>query len=117
MNTKNKIGIMAITALAGLTFAATNVQNPAKASAWHSSAIPAKLRGHWYAKANPHQGVIISRHAFKFSGESTVKGVKWRYVGNNFYRLKGRYDNSSSLVHYFGPHKMSMNSFWHSYFR
>ncbi|GEP25337.1 hypothetical protein [Lentilactobacillus diolivorans] len=88
------------------------------ASSWHTSAIPYRLRGHWYATANPNYGVKIYRHYIHFSGEKSVHVTKWKYLGNHFYKF--RYSNAygdSNSLHYFSPHKISMNSFWHSYFR
>ena len=100
-----------VTALSFGMFVGTS---QASASTWHSSAIPAKLRGTWHATGNYSYKFKITKHSFKYSGEGTVKRLKWRYVGNRFYRLKGS-DGSSILVHYFNRHKMTSNSYWHTY--
>ncbi|GAK47761.1 hypothetical protein LOSG293_110770 [Secundilactobacillus oryzae JCM 18671] len=85
----------------------------ANAASWHSSAIPAKLRAHWRAKQNYGYSFKITKHAFKYSGESTCKNVKWKYRGNNFYYLKS--NQGTILVHYFNHHKLTSNSMWHTY--
>jgi hypothetical protein len=91
----------------------------AQASSWHTSAaIPAHLRGHWYAKYDHSQGVKIYRHNIRYTGESAAHVTAWKYAGNHFYKFK--YAHSSGftiLLHYFGPHKISMNSMMHSYFK
>lgn len=94
-------------------------QSNASAATWHSSAVPAKLRGTWHAKQNYGYKFKITAHTLKYSGESRDSHLKWRYLGNGFYRLKGNRDLSgdSVLVHYFNRHKLSSNSMWHSYIR
>lgn len=107
------LGVAALSFGGAITFAPATVE----ASSWHSSAIPYRLRGHWYAKANPHQGVNIYRHYIHYSGEKSLH-VKWKYIGNHFYKFyPTNYGGGAFSLHYFGPHKITMESFWHSYFR
>lgn len=112
-----RIIISAAVLSVSLSTALVKISSPAQAATWHSSTIPAKLRGHWHAKQNHRQGVHIYKHSIHYTGEKTVK-VKWRYVGNRSYRFK--YANSyGDTIHlrYYNHHKMTMNSFWHSYYR
>lgn len=104
-------------ALTSLSLALFSMPTSVQASAWHTSAIPSKLRGHWYASDNHHQGVHIHKHTIHYSGEKSTR-VKWRYVGHKSYRFK--YAHSAGfIIHlkYYNQHKITMNSFWHSYYR
>lgn len=103
-----------LSGLTALSFGMVVSAVPANASTWHSTSVPSKLRGTWHATDNYNYKFKITKHSFKYSGEGTVKHLKWRYVGNHFYRLKGS-NGSSILVHYFNRHKMTSNSYWHSY--
>lgn len=109
------LGTVAFTIGAILPFSEIN----ANASTWHSSAIPSKLRGTWHAKQNYGYTLKITAHTLKYSGEHRDSHLKWRYSGHGFYRLKGNGDHygDTILVHYFNHHKLSSNSFWHSYIR
>ncbi|MCT3392877.1 hypothetical protein [Lentilactobacillus hilgardii] len=114
---KTAIVLLASTSL-GISIGSTINQNTAQAFSWHSSAIPTKLQGYWYATANHHQGVGIYRHYIRYSGEKAAHITKWRYAGNHFYKFHYTHSGGFTiLLHYFGPHKITMDSFWHSYFR
>lgn len=119
MKLKPSVLITALSLSMGITALPAVNQSSAHASSWHTSAsIPVPLRGHWYAKANPRQGVNIYRHYIHFSGEKSVRITKWRYVGNHFYHFHYRGDQGyPTSLHYFSSHKITMNSFWHTYFR
>jgi len=107
--------LVGTTLLAGLSLTLTAV--PVQAATWHSSSIPSKLRGYWRAKDNHSQGVHIYKHSIHYSDEKAVK-VKWRYIGHHSYRFK--YANPyGDTIHlkYYNHHKITMNSFWHSYYR
>lgn len=86
----------------------------ANAAKWHTSAIPQKLCGCWRAKDNYHYVFKITKYTFKYSGEKTSKKVKWRYLGKNKYSLKDK-NGSIIHVHYIGRHKLTSNSYWHTY--
>lgn len=121
MKTKNitMLGVTALSLGAGLAATQTN----ADASAWHRSAIPAHLQGNWKAKQDHTSGVKIYRYTIRFygyGGSNTIRHAQWKYIGNHFYKFRSGYSDDSymySTLHYFGRHKMSMNSFWHSYVR
>ncbi|MFC6289118.1 hypothetical protein [Levilactobacillus angrenensis] len=83
-------------ALTSLSLALLCTPTSAQASSWHTSAIPAKLRGRWYARNNHSQGVRIHKHTIRYSGEKSTR-VKWRYVGHKSYRFKSTH--SSDLIH------------------
>ncbi|WP_155805079.1 hypothetical protein [Lentilactobacillus kisonensis] len=68
VNNSILLGIATLSFGGAITFVSTTAQ----ASSWHSSAIPYRLRGHWYAKANSRQGVKIYRHYIHYSGEKSV---------------------------------------------
>ena len=108
--------IISVTLLAGISLTLVKPIST-QASTWHSSAIPTKLRGHWHATDNHSQGVHIYNHSIHYSGEKTVK-VKWRYIGNHVYRFKhGNSYGETIYLKYYNHHKITMNSFWHSYYR
>ncbi|KRL20516.1 hypothetical protein [Lentilactobacillus kisonensis] len=114
VNNSILLGIATLSFGGAITFVSTTAQ----ASSWHSSAIPYRLRGHWYAKANSRQGVKIYRHYIHYSGEKSVHITKWRYVGGHLYHFHYKGDQGyPTSLHYFSSHKITMNSFWHTYFR
>lgn len=123
MKTKN-IVMLGVTALSlGAGLAAT--QTTASAATWHSSAIPTALRGTWHGKYTG-QRLLIYRHTIRYSGVNTMTHVKWRYVGNHFYRVKGTIHevglsgsepNQTSLIHYFNSHKITTMSMEHTFLR
>ena len=93
-------------------------QKTADASSWHYGAIPSALRGHWSAKSNSSQGITIYRHYIHYSGERSTRITKWKYLGNHFYKfVYPKSDGFTILLHYFNHHKITMNSYWHSYYR
>ncbi|GAX01916.1 hypothetical protein [Secundilactobacillus silagei] len=95
-------------------------QTNAQASSWHSSSIPAHLRGYWRAKQNQSTGVHIYRHTIHYLGSGTLRHVQWKYAGNHYYKFRDAYDTSedfSYTLHYYDHHRMTMNSFWHYYIR
>lgn len=95
----------------------TALPAPAQAATWHSTAIPHKLRGHWVARDNHGQGVHIYKHKIHYTGEKAVK-VKWRYAGNRKYHFKYAHSQGFTInLHYYGRHKITINSYWHSYYR
>lgn len=105
------------TLLIGFSLSIISIPITANAVSWHSSSIPSKLRGYWYAAENSNQGVHIYKHSIHYKGEKTVK-VKWRYAGNGSYRFKSA-NSYGDIIHpkYYGAHKITMNSYWHSYRR
>lgn len=105
------VGIVTLTF--GMTLSTSN--RTASAATWHSSNIPVALRGNWRAKQNSSQRLHIYKHSFKYTGESIVRHVTWHYLGNHFYKFK--YSGGTITVHYFNHHKLSSNSFWHSYIK
>lgn len=109
---KNYILLFASVGLIG-----TFVPETANAASWHSSSVPSKLRGNWHATANHSQGVHIYKHSIHYKGEKAVK-VKWRYLGHNKYSFKYSNPYGDRIhLHYFNHHKITMNSYWHNYFK
>lgn len=100
-----------------LALTVVTIPTTADAAVWHSSAIPRHLRGYWHAKANPRQGVHINKHSIHYSGEKNVK-VKWRYAGNHRYHFKYKRSQGFTItMHYYTAHKMTLNSYWHDYYK
>lgn len=91
-------------------------QPTASASTWHSSSLPAKLRGTWHGKYTG-QKLYVYRHTIRYAGEKAMTHIKWHYAGNNYYRLKGHGFTDSTLFHYISRHKLTTYSMEHTFYK
>lgn len=106
------LGAAAFTIGVALPFA----QTTASASKWHSSSLPAKLRGTWHGKYTG-QKLYVYRHSIRYAGEKAMTHIKWHYSGRNYYRLKGHGFSGSTLFHYINRHKVTTYSMEHTFYK
>ncbi|WP_288529917.1 hypothetical protein [uncultured Secundilactobacillus sp.] len=104
------------TIIAAGTLAITTTEVTASASSWHYGALPAKIRGKWHASHDYNQKLKITKYFVKYTGESASYNLRWKYNGHGFYRLDFG-DDFAYYLHYFNSHKISTNSFWHTYIK
>jgi len=113
-----------LTGIAALSFGGAMLinQSNADASSWHYGALPKALRGTWYAQGSHNRsGESITKYFIdgfgSYSDTSSKIVNKWKYLGNHYYKLQYLEGAGSNSLHYFNRHHITMNTFWHSYYR